>query len=385
MHKLSAYILFCIFQVSIRAHRDCADQHVAAAAKMLSRNAGGEGGDGGGSGGGERQGETGGWQWYALLGLVPFESQCDLGASGVSESADMWPLCAGVGELMLQQTILHLLCGMARTSRHMQLRAAEAASAAADASSAAAAVAAGGCLEGSVGIRCDEESGDEEEAEMLSRIMLCRIGADVAGIGGVLLLFVIGLSKADVKHSAFLAFAVALCAVSDVGATSERGIARAKATKTRTWVQATCYVALVIGLDFMWHLGAPDGLLPPVPLLGLGGSGGDPLWFWSVLGAEVLVYVLLTQFQLQRLRAQTLSGELDERRRTRRLAGVVCGWLGGREAGAGGGSAVEEHAGPVEGRGGGGGGVKEVGWKEMRWVMLQLKTGWNRLRYADVC
>ncbi len=301
----------------------------------------------------------------------------------------MWPLCAGVGELMLQQTILHLLCGMARTSRFMQARAAEAASAAA-ADAAEATEAAGGGVEGSVGIRSDEESGDEEEAEMLSRIMLCRIGADVAGIGGVLLLFVIGLSQADVKHSAFLAFAVALCAVSDVGATSERGIARAKATKTRTWVQATCYVALVIVLDFLWHLGAPDGLLPPVPLLGLGGSGGDPLWSWSVLGAEVLVYVLLTQFQLQRVRALTLSGELDERarRRTGRLAGVVCGGLGGWEAGAGGGSAVEEHAGPVEGRGGGGG-VKEVGWKEMRWVMLQLSRlrgiGCAILTYADVC
>jgi hypothetical protein len=340
---------------------------------MLSRNAHADGADGSGSGGGGRHGEAGGgWKWYALLGLVPFEPQCDLGASGVSESADVWPLCAGVGELMLQQTILHLLCGMARTSRHMQLRAAEAVSAAAaDASSAEAA---GGGVEASVGIASDEESGDEEEAEMLSRIMLCRIGADVAGIGGVLLLFVIGLSKADVKHSACLAFAVALCAVSDVGATSEPGIARAKATKTRTWVQATCYIALVIVLDFLWHLGAPDCLLPPVPLLGLGGSGGDPLWSWSVLGAEMLVYVLLTQFQLQRVRALTLSGEFDERRRTGRLAGVVCGGLGGREAGAGGGSAVEEHAGPVVGREGGGG-VKEVGWKEIRWVMLQLKAG----------
>ncbi len=189
--------------------------------------------------------------------------------------------------MLLQQTIIHLTCLFARLSFHLSKHPRTAprdssatvaryspprAAASAPVAGAEAAQERRGAVSGSVVCAGGSGGGDGSV-----RSFWAQASASSAGIASVLLLFLHGLSVADVKHCGLVGFAVVLCA-----AQGRRSV--------RTWRLAVVYVGVAIVVDYLWHF---DALLPPLPLLGLGTATGGPLWAWDALGAEMLVFVLL--------------------------------------------------------------------------------------------
>jgi len=191
-----------------------------------------------------------------------------------------------VPALVLQLSILHVVCLLTRVSLYLQRRR----SAAIHVSPAA-----GGRDEVVEDRRREDTRGGADTKEMLSRILISKLLGKATGFTGVAVLFVHALAVADVKHLGFVSFSIALCSAGS-------------RVSALVWPQAIKYLAFSILVDFVWHL---KSSLPPVPVLGLGLTREDALWSWDALGAELLVYVLLTQHQLHLARAQRLQRHLD--------------------------------------------------------------------------
>lgn len=163
-----------------------------------------------------------------------------------------------------------------------------------------------------------------EDAQGRPRTIWSRVSDSGAGIAGVLLLFLHGLSVADVKHCGLVGFAVILCAA--------HGRSRA-----RTWRMAVVYLGVVILLDYTW-LQVPEALLPSLPTLGLGVSRGQAVWSWDTLGAEIVLFVLLS-CQIMRMEDMRVStSRLGAARRAEaRLSDEDSGAPSSREEAASGG------------------------------------------------
>ena len=142
--------------------------------------------------------------------------------------------------------------------------------------------------------------GEEETGGSISSIW-GRVSDSSAGIAGVLLLFLHGLSVADVKHCGMVGFAVVLCAAHG-------------RSSARRWRMAVVYLGVVIVLDYLWHF---ESSLPAFPILGLGVSRGQMLWSWDALGAEMALFVLLACHMMRidgrRAQMSLSSGSVDER------------------------------------------------------------------------
>ena len=215
------------------------------------------------------------------------------------DAEQSWPQCVGALQILLQQAIIHLSCVFARLSIHVGKhlgRRPDPALAGARCSPlhAAASTPAAGAEpaheELSWGPRSAVDAGRDDGSV---RSFWARASASSAGIASVLLLFLHGLSVADVKHCGLVGFAVVLCA-----AHGRRSV--------RTWRLAVMYVGLVIVLDYLWHF---DAWLPPLPLLGLGTASREPLWAWDVLGAEMVEFFLLAlhMMRLESMREQRVD------------------------------------------------------------------------------
>jgi hypothetical protein len=233
-------------------------------------------------------------EWLDLLGLSPFKLGCglqcagsDAGDEGGEDGGELhcWPLCTGVPALVLQLSILHVVCLFTRVSLYLERR-----SAAIHVSPAA-----GGRDEGVEDGGREDTRGWVDTEETHSRILISKLLGKGTGFTGVVVLFVYALAVADVKHFGCVSFSIALCSAG-------------RRVSALVWPQAIKYLAFSIVVDFVWHL---KSSLPPVPILGLGLTREDALWSWDALGAELLVYVLLTQHQLHLARAQTLQRHLD--------------------------------------------------------------------------
>ena len=293
-------------QVVMFARHDCGDEPASDHTNSSSLR-GGWGDAGGEGGGGARVIPTrllgaqdthvtahDYFDWHQLLGFAPFEHECGLQCGGGKEeegggggASHCWPLCTGVSALVLQLSILHVVCLFTRMSLYLDRR-----SAGSDAAAAADGRGEGVAGEGD---GLEDARGQDAAEETQSRLLLSRMLGKGTGLTGVVVLFVHALTVADVKHCGFVAFAVALCSAG-------------RRVSTRVWPSAIRYIAVVIMLDFVWHL---KSSLPPVPVLGLGLTREDALWSWNALGAQLLVYVLLTQHQLHRARAEALERRMD--------------------------------------------------------------------------
>ena len=219
---------------------------------------------------------------YTLLGLGPFEANCAINSASSLDSSMAWPTCTGVVSLLLQQSILHLVCLCAKMEQRVDRYYSDRGRRPQGEAHSPDALADNGAEYG--------------HAQARRQMVVLRWSGRCLGIAGVIFLFVEGLTAVDVKHCGFLVLAVTYCSA-----------AASSSTRPHRW-KGILYLACCTVLDLVWHF----NVLPAVPILGLGVARDKPLWSFHSVGGQVLVYILLTQHHLCLVKASALANYLPD-------------------------------------------------------------------------